>query len=255
MTKKNLKFLMEMIFIFILPLLFILPCIKIKDNFVYDNEGNYQVSEKIIEFDNSVINYTKLDYFKPSISSNDSIYQSGSRTKIWQELNFNNNGGYYTLSQLPLTIHTSGKRLYNGNFLNWYNVYIYINYNSELEEWSFSSNFNSVVETMDYGISLRDNEFTINYLNYEIDASGNIIPLPEEVSNKVLSINKDLQKSVNNLFGNIKDIILSNLGLQDNILIDIVVYYTFLWFIMFIIWHLFYLLLDLLLHFWRKEDK
>ena len=63
MIKKNIKLIMELIFIFILPLVFICFTseIQVERNFEYDNNGNYETSQetKKLSFDNSIIKYTK----------------------------------------------------------------------------------------------------------------------------------------------------------------------------------------------------
>lgn len=239
MNKKNLKLIMELIFIFILPLVFICFTseIQVERQYTYDNQGNYQISEdtKKLSFDNSIIKYEKQETINIEVltSSTDLLNLDGTKTLYLKlsdlTLSTNDNGINYQWFSYGLALSSSIQEFNN------YRLYIFKGFTSTY--------FEPIVVEI-------DNEIYYSYENV------NLTLYEEEITNNnALYINnyftyeqEEDEITVNTIWGNIKQLLIDNLDLNDNVLLDIVLCYTILWLIMFLIWHLFYGLFELLWH-------
>ena len=85
--------------------------------------------------------------------------------------------------------------------------------------------------------------------NYVIDGVETGTP----VANGVVVIYKP-SETKNTIWGNIKQLLVENLELNDNILLDIVLCYTILWLIMWILWHVFYGFFELIWHLIPRKE-
>lgn len=285
MNIKRLKYIMEMIFIFILPILFILPCIKVEDNYIYDNEGNYNSSSKEIVFNSPFdlsVNTIEEETFLTSsyLASIDSTYEVSYNSQYdWLELTdgddflFYPNGGtiwfleedtgdnwenqtysFYVYIENSSTGVFNCTLHYGGNFGNdrvdvipedEYDAEMFTIYNNN----GYNANMISISQVLLFLEGQRYYECipNINFIHFD--------DLCYRVVNRYTNVNVITENEDLTIYGKIKSLFVNYLQINDSILLDFVMTYTILWIIMFIIWHLIYLLLDFLLHFWRKEDK
>lgn len=244
MSKKIIKYFFELVYIFILPLVFICATsqIEVEREFTYDNEGNYQVSEdtKKLSFDNSIIKYTKQKtiYIDVLTSSTNLLNLDGTKTLYLKlsdlTLSVNDNGNNYRWFDYGLALSASIQQFNN------YRLYIFKGFSS--------ISFEPVIVEI-------DNETYYSYENVNLTLYENEIN-----SNNATFINNyytyDQQEdeiTVNTVWGNIKYAFESGLDLnEDSLVLDLVFCYIILWFIMFLSWHIIYLLFDKLFHL-RKE--
>lgn len=231
MNKKNLKLIMELIFIFILPLVFICFTseIQIEREFTYDNEGNYETSQdtKSLSFDNSIIKYTKTE----SIQSLNLVTFPNSNTELTGDFYIKISDiedGYYTLYYNDL-----GKNIIQIQFRETQVRY----YDEETPD---ENNYN-ILDTVTIN---GDNYYKFNWLNTQF----NYYDYGEILINNGYYQYTNQTTTKNTIWGNIKQLLIDNLDLNDNVLLDIVLCYMILWLIHWIIWHLFYGILELLWH-------
>lgn len=258
MKCKHLKLIMELIFIFILPLLILLPCVSIYNDYEYDSYGNYVSSHKIIKFDN-IFEYgfkgfsiKKLDYRLFRVSDrndNNSIYDNVYFTPSYiflAVLNTNTNSniyipcdivmydGFYRLNVpngivLPSGLTNAFKTFYltetNENFLVIDNN-IYFNVNSLMNDVSVI-NSDGVVYNL----------VSIQYLPNVI-YTYNI----EEIDNLTL-------------LGKYKFLFTEYLNFNDSPILDLFISYNFLWLMMFISWHFLYSIFDFIVHLVNRERR
>lgn len=236
MNKNNLKLIMELIFIFILPLLFICFTseIQVEREFTYDNQGNYETSAdtKKLSFDNSIIKYTKTINKNVTTITHYTDWTTLNNETIYIKYEDWDTTGTYIQNYIALL---DGKDVYT----------IYINFLGG----------ESIPYLYYYGDGINE-----EYIGEEITYNNEIYYKFENVnsySNDVWDFNYGFYKleetqgetiTINTIWGNIKELLIENLDLNDNVLLDIVLCYTILWVIMFLIWHLLYGFLELLFH-------
>lgn len=241
MKEKNIKFILELIFIFIIPLVLLATCFKQEK--VYD-ENNNEV-EKYLTFNNIfVFNDETIQLYK--YESVETLVESTNNFDFWNN-------------------HKSDDYLY-----------IYIDYSTIATESIFFKYGSS-----DYSLTFdveNDFETIDNLVDFNYDSHGYIITDEEIVYNnktyikydKVNGIlnnyNLDVDTEYNNSF---KFLVYSNvfeyvpymiisdnvinrfisyiydtLGISTNWVLQFIVIYTLLWLVMWFIWHILYLPLD-----------
>lgn len=229
---------MELIFIFILPLLFVLCNVSIENTFVYDNEGNYQTSERSIS-------YTPIAY----TITTETTYSLTHYT----EWNFTSYTGdiYMKVSDF-ITDQTFGGGsfvAYNGSekdaIIVWY------------EEYSNNVHFVNDGEGIDESYTPTiynyngDNYYLVSVSNFTFDVDDS----EWEFNNGYYLMTSSTQDKYSPIV-QLKNILADVIQIDcTNATYNVVFDYTCLWFIMFILWHLVYMFVDFLLHFWRKEEK
>lgn len=305
MREKNLKLIMELIFIFILPLLLLCfsSSITVNNNFTYDSNGNYvkELSSKKLMFDNSFIkfengyinklNFNQLVNLENKIESN-------------TDYDFKFENGLVRIIGLPKSYYYIGSQniqVYENH------KYLLTNYNCKVPIDSINENSFIIFEGESIICSM-ENYSTVNYnfgtsiateqANFEICLSPNIMyniefypqiydltqmfgsgkepnnieefskyinvneyhnytqsEIIEFVSDSIISENYKINYTI---WGKIKNLLIDNLSINDSIILDIIICYTMLWFIMFVIWHFFYLFFDGLVHLfvdWKKRSE
>ena len=234
MKCKHLRLIMELIFIFILPLLFILPNVSIENTFVYDNVGNYQTSERSIS-------YTPIVYTTKTDTTYDLIHTS--------EWLFNDYTGdiYFSISD---------SFTYYAPSAGYYAMY----YESGREGLrSVRLLDNAIVFYSDNENDATNGEFVFSYItigNYYVISVQNFtydVVQEFDLNNGYYII------TANTSYKNSPIVDLKNI-LADVILIDsinatynVVFDYTCLWLIMFIVWHFVYRLFDWIVHLIDKK--
>lgn len=215
MSKKVIKYIFELIFIFVLPFLFILPNITISDSYVYDNEGNFASSDKVITYDSSLYKSTyrePINYlFKNGLSEWISCAKVG-----------------YVVSN-----------------------YIYLYSSSNANIFMVTGNNNLYIDiigdqTYTYSSVSVENVNGINYYTYHIDPLLNLGSNPS-IDYGYYGITTE--KTSIQIF---RDFINNSLYLNESSSTNIIFDYTLLWFIMFVIWHIIYLVIDKLFHLRRE---
>lgn len=268
MKKSKIKYIFELVFIFVLPLLFIVCCFNIQKQYTYDNSGNYETSNYTLVFNSPielntheiVSNHTFIGYeVINEYSADDNI----STCIIDMSNNYLEYNYYVNVKDFDI-INYYGEmsfRSYNDNEID-------LGSNNTLEIWNTNATIlynisgnNNGGDWWDDNIILIDAPSFYTYLNDEANYYNmniNTYYIGEGYFNiyvaKYLDYNSYVETENINLFGKIENLICNTLQISNNIVLDILIVYTFLWFIMFIIWHLFYLTIDFLLHFWKKED-
>lgn len=252
MKEKNIKLIMELIFIFILPLLILLPCVSIYNDYEYDSYGNYVSSNKIIKFDNifeygdSGYNIELLDYriFRVSDrNDNPSIYDNV----------------YITSNTLYLRLQdASNNIIYCPSFLVMYNGSYHINIatanpfpngSTNLLIYDLpltNSNFLVINNVVYYSVnSLLSDLLTIDTgsFGYGIYNLINIQYVPATIYTYSIYEYNDLS-----LLGKYKLLFTEYLNFNDSPILDLFISYNFLWLMMFISWHLMYAFLDFVIH-------
>jgi len=283
MNRKVIKYILELFYIFIIPLLFIVATseIDISKEYIYDNDGNFDVSAetKKLTFNNSIIKYTydplytnylnfnQLANWKYTINTDDSvpmvlyIDNSGSRKnhKFYIKSNFNDIqiwgsddqfqeywSGLPTTRDFYTTTNAISTLPYNNMFIRNYPTNNYLTNYGEIELY---------IEVFDltqiYGIgyepsTIQEFEETFNN-NYYNQTQSQIIVIQD---NNIISSNYVVNYTI---WGNIKSSFVSGLDLNsDSLVLDIVFCYIILWFVMFLSWHIIYLLFDKLFHLRRE---
>jgi len=286
MKEKNIKLIMEMIFIFILPLMFILPAIKITDNYIYDNNGNYASSDKSISYDS--IGYN--DYYKNYLDFNQLINITNSTGSI-SGIDYSISNGIINATgtataddtivfgyfQLPL----GDKYFINYNIVSVNGIYRVGDFNNG---FSISTDYTGAFYVIDSGVTLAlqfysGQSFNIIYFynifnltqmfgsGYEpstIEELSNYIDLSvyhnyTESDEIIFASDEPIAKSnilVKSVVANLKELI-SNVLLIDNnnVVFNLVVDYCGLWLIMFVVWHLLYAILDFIVHLVRIRKR
>lgn len=241
MKSKNIRLIMELIFIFIIPLLICCLCINVKDTYVYDITGNYNSSSKQIEFNSPFnLNVNTIE----TISNNNFTYNEQLDEEPFSYLMQYPNG-YIDINFTSMFIDNTNisfnyysiadESIYDGDFnyefvLDFDYCYFYYtgNFYSILVNVSYFYNY----LTDELGIIINDTDFiTTNLYNLNI------------VDFNVITENEDLS-----IYGKIKSLIVNYLQVNDSVLIDFIITYTILWVLMFIIWHLFYRVFDAVAH-------
>lgn len=333
MNKRNIKLIMELIFIFILPLGIILASISCEKAMTYDENGNQLNEEKHIEYNNNFLRendgylndlevYELLpnntqpynDYTGWSCDYPGTIELSTENgeqcIKPWiTNYNYNNgNNGYlktgildYTLdhtyyfsirytTQLSSSTPTTSE-YYTVMFpFNDYNLvldnvggsnittyeeiikattnrndvqknlrirYYNVNSTSSTKKYICIYDIQLVDLTIMFGLgneptSISDYHLYTNNEKFNYRQNGEII---KYISSQPISNNYVENTSI---WSKIKELLIENLNLKDGNTINIILDYTALWFIMFIIWHLFYLFFDMLVHIfldWGHKEK
>lgn len=262
MKEKNIKLIMEMIFIFILPLVFILPAIKITDNYVYDNNGNFVSSDKVIEYD-SISYYQEYRNVIEDFNIFDKSLITANYIDVDGVLTFQLNR--CVSDYIPITPNT----IYYGIDLRGVDdgTRAICFYNSEYEFVSFISlGLTGLIYTGSFTTPNDVRYMRVNLLTYYIDnvcinisvdsANGNYVPYGEDlvfISDTDYTGNATLIKSP---LSNIKEVVVEVLKINtDNVVVNIAFDYTCLWFIMFVIWHLFYTFIDFIVHLARIRKR
>lgn len=216
----------ELIFIFGIPLLLLILCMQFKTINTYDENNNVISSEKVLDikeldFINSEVKtYYNYTYY----NTNDIILLNPNETIM---INYNKNTTFHILSI--------------DNVTNYY--YIYYSYNNLNYYLDLETQATSRLLTMD--IIYNESNFTI------IRNSSNPTQVVCDTGNVIKSIEtKTIQE---NTISKVLNIMYDSLGINNNIIIQLIVIYTLLWIIMFIIWHIFYLPFNKLLHLFEKE--
>lgn len=249
MKCKHIKLIMEKIFIFILPLAFILPCIKVVNNYVYDNNGNYEEKEKTIVFD-SPLNLTT------SVIS----------TYIYNDFDFVDDISINNVEELNTTYHDY--------YFDIESMYCESPHHEDLSLYFYAIPDNCFYDgDMNYEFYC-DEDYVVFYDNdgrnpltilmqcgYFYDLLADISP------DGILSFSADIyEKEIVNLntityvddlsfIGKIKNIFIDFLDFNDSFLLDLFITYTYLWIMFFIAWHLFYRLFDFVMHIADRERR
>lgn len=281
MKEKNIKLIMELIFIFILPLLFILPNVSINNNYVYDNDGNFETSSKELTYDSIVYN----EYYKNYLDFNQLLNSDVPKVIVENE-NFyswcsvvidhiylaivqnNCTNGYIQFweSQTNTGVWSIDSNNLNKGQL----AYNDVNYKfltiTDYDYLSIRSSVNSGVGGSIWQPELFDltQMFGSGYEPNTIDELSNYIDLSiyynftesdiiEYNTDSIISSNYNLVKSP---FIYIKDLISGFLNIdKNNISFNIVIDYTSIWFLMFVLWHFVYCLFDFIIHLIRIKRK
>lgn len=274
MKERHLKLIMELIFIFIIPLILMACTSEIKRNYEYDNLGNFETSELELSFDNSIIKYTNDKQYINYLDFNQDFDYRSINTFNESGLDLiNNNDGSITITgtssavvAFPISsdliighkyyiqgatsvinIYDSNNPLYTTDTIaelvngNYWGVRILSGY--QINETIY---FQVVDLTKMFGVGNEPTtvqEYKDIMVNQFYDYTESQIIQYE--SNSIISDNYRINYT---LWGNIKSLIVDNLQLNDSILLDLIICYTILWFIMFIIWHMLYLFFDMLIH-------
>lgn len=239
MKEKHFKLIMELIFIFIIPLVILCINCNYQNTIAYDNNGNYQATEKHIEF-TPPFTYTK------STTIN---------TETWIE-----NNSYSTL-QLDDIIKIYYDDMYDLGH-NYYGIILledkYIEGLSYDDDTNYLFYYEDGINSNNYyQISSKTNEYII--LTIEQDFIDRLGLEPDAFFKAKYYLKEGSTETIttNTIWGNLKDLIVDNLQIQDNQIVDIIITYTILWFIHFVIWHFFYLFFDGLVHLfieWKKRS-
>lgn len=259
MKTKHLKLIMELIFIFIIPLILICGTSTIEKTYVYDNSGNYQTSQTELSFDNSIIKYS--DGYKNIINDFNvwnEDWEDGSYniygSKVPNDETIRSKDKINVIPQQTYYFHSSTNfsiicLYYNDTFVD----AIGLNNNSS---YTIPSNVNQLAFALSGGYGNTYKNDTI--INISVGwANGNYVPYGRPL---ILITDTDVsgQNNINyTAWGNIKNLLVNNLELNDSILLDLIICYTILWFLMFILWHFFYLFFDGLVHLfidWKKRS-
>lgn len=287
MSKKVIKYFFELVFIFIIPLLILVINCNYENTIEYDNNGNFQSTEKHIEFtapftyikEPTYINYLDFNQLVTSPinsttnngltitnNSDGSITIDGTSTAEIDQLVISSgsiqtyvNHKYLIIinNTLPAGcgLGVTGFYLLNGrtNFIwqgaNWgyAGVALYIPINTTFSNLILYPQIVDLTQLSGSGYELTTLQYSIYFPNSYYEYT-----LSNNVridSDEILSEDHILNYTV---WGRLKNSLINNLELQDNFVIDFIISYTILWFIMFIIWHIIYLLFDKLFHI-RKE--
>lgn len=321
MTKSHIKLIMELIFIFILPLGIILASISCEKAMTYDENGNQLTEEKHIEYNNVILNEGTgkwintykinqlLDNNKEPFSNN---YYSPTSGQSWWTIQTNKVFGYikynyalrynYTTTfELKYTIghyyyfNVNAQNDASNSTIRWRITGLYTNSTEQgighefyvlngtndnemiLYCWGASNNNSSFLINKDTNDSTTAH-LNINYMQMidltEMYGQGYEPTTTQEVKDLIgnnvypkgtteLTTIDTTQKTAYaeqdlTIWGKLKNLIIDNLQLTDNIIVDIILSYTIIWFIMFIIWHFFYLFFDGLVHIfidWGHREK
>lgn len=257
---------MELIFIFILPLLFILPCIKVENNYVYDNNGNYEEKEKTIVFD-SPLNLTTNEVNTMSLYNSyfflegESFYVDEDCKDIidlmegqqfWVALNYvdligddGNHSFELSLSEIYDFEYNDGKVVLGWDSSHQVEFHFddhefYLIATTENDEYLFlvrAGTFWSVIEN-NFDIDWFTGEGGI-YTYYNVPNNYNVINYVDDLS----------------FIGKIKNIFIDFLDFNDSFLLDLFITYTYLWIMFFIAWHFLYTLFDFIVHLVDKERR
>lgn len=265
MKCKHLKLIMELIFIFILPLLFILPALSINNDIVYDNNGNFVVSTKKIEYSNlgyyqqyrNVIedfNIWDEEWDSGSIDSNgQNVVSSGFRSKNYIPIDS-------AKSYFPCVIGSDGSSLVIYFYDSDKNSVIYSGTSA------FNNGYNGVepftppnnARYIRFRTSGLGDTYNHNIcINVNVSwANGNYEPYGEPfvlVSYTNYTGDAEIVKSP--LFY-LKDLALDIFKLDsNNVIVNILFDYTTIWLLMFILWHFVYLVFDFIVHLLDKERR
>lgn len=242
MKCKHLKLIMELIFIFVLPFVFLLPCVSVNNEFIYDNNGNYESSNKEIFFDNP-FEYTKTitisteDYITTDLSY---FYDSNSNS-----LSINENQIIY--SNYSSLWSFDGKDYYEIVIDDEMNKIYFLD--DGLPSLSFSILLTSNQE-YSYIIIINTDIFNIDFDNYtDLDfPNGNFNDI-------VIFAESTETTTTNTIMGNIKLLFTNYLDFNDSIVLDLFIAYNTLWLMMFIIWHFLYSIFDFIVHLVDKERR
>lgn len=231
---------MELIFIFILPLLFVLCNVSIENTFVYDNEGNYQTAERSIS-------YTPIAYTTKTITTTTTSFD---HYTTW---NLNN---------------------YTGDIYMAYDDFVYnVSFDGYMLAWNGSDKENISIYLPDYTMIIFNDEAYyqyheedctivtiegVDYFKVSVSNFTYVIPDEEWEFNRGYYLYTETTETTtqDSPIIQLKNILADVIQIDStNATYNVVFDYTCLWFIMFIIWHLVYMFVDFLLHFWRKEEK
>lgn len=248
---------MELIFIFIIPLGILLINCNYQNTIEYDNNGNYQSTEKHIEFtppfdyDNGYVN--KIDNFNLLESFNNGYYWTSNNVLFdgYNQTTIKNTSEIFVYSNTTYYFYYYGpiNPLYiyvwvvdsNDNILD--NQIVYPN-------TTYTPLANGYLKFfLEFGSDLINPNDVKLCFNISVSwANGNYVPFGQPL---ILYTNTDIsgQNHINyTIWGQLKNLIVENLQLQDNFIIDIIISYTILWFTMFVIWHFFYWVFDGIVH-------
>lgn len=236
MKERNIKLIMELIFIFIMPLLILLPCISIHNDIVYDNNGNFVSVNKQLNFNNNFIygnNFiVESDIFIPlDISYNEFIDLSN----VLIDSSSNTN---YFMCQWGYTK--------DDDF-----VYYYCYYNTNFSSWVIASDSNywgsyELINNNTFPIdNLSSFDYFVDFVENSIIAdSSNFSVLENSLFYQLI----DLTITDYTLLGKIKLLFTEYLNFNDSPILDLFISYNFLWLMMFVSWHLMYAFLDFVIH-------
>lgn len=222
MKEKNIKLIMELIFIFILPLLILLPCVSIYDDYVYDSYGNYVSSNKVINFD-SFFN----SYKDNIIISDSSVY-----IKILDSYDIIGNRKFFTDY---LYFSSSDIKILYKSLSNLFYVVLYDNFFNEIRSVRWENTVSLSLESYDFSFYriYRDSADT----NINISDYFNSFYFVTVINSGSLT-----------LFGRFKLLFIEFLNFNDSPILDLFISYNFLWLMMFVSWHLMYAFLDFVIH-------
>lgn len=251
MKCKHLKLIMELIFIFILPLLLLLPSVSIHNDIVYDNNGNFVYSDRVIDFQ------TPFVYEKNNIVIVDSF-----------DLNFNwefssSTSIYISLSNLIVDNYLMSYdyliALYDAKGL----IYIAFNedgINSSLVffnevEGLFDFNGNGIGTIITYSCEDIINYNGEDYYKFTIDTYANNNWYWDFNNGYYLKVSSESGSIIFTILGKIKLLFTEFLDFNNSPILDLFISYNFLWLMMFISWHFLYSFFDFIVHLVDRERR
>lgn len=231
------------------------------------NENYYKVALNQYIFNKYLFNLSYM--YTEDLDYEEYFYIDDDMPLIWFDLKRKVNNNIYNVANFELRIGMSDKNDNLGDE-NWEEL---IKQNKNFKLYIYDENYTWNIE---YGI----NE------TYWLDNNGKIIINIEKLINEIkaktgerleelfidnviitnlysnntmesdcLFTNTEIEtKTINeNAISKVLNIMYDSLGINNNIIIQLIIIYTLLWIIMFIIWHIFYLPFNKLLHMFDKE--
>lgn len=258
MKCKHLKLIMELIFIFILPLLFLLPSIKIIDNYVYDNNGNYESSDKVIDYD-SISYYSEYCNVIENFNIWNERWELGS-ISVSTGLNTNDSERIRSVDYISVLPNSNYYFYKVSSYSNTRVIFYDIDKNFLSSSSGYASSFSFSTSSDVYFIRFACNGITYNNdicINISVSwANGYYVPYGESLviySDSNLSGDAVLVRSP---LSDLKTLLIDILKLNNNnVSVNILFDYTCLWLIMFLIWHFIYGIFDFIVHLVDKQRR
>lgn len=242
MKEKNLKLIMELIFIFILPLIILLPCVSIKKDIVYDNNGNFEITSN------------KLEYTNPFIYSNSNLTRLNSSISIEDLSSYNI---YFNPNLQVESSVESGNRLCYLEFSGRHDSYTLLiqeDYGDNDKLALIDAYSETVYASFDL-IEIITIDNTI-YYNYGVIDFNYYLEYYTDGYNEILNIDGLFLYNHNfTLLGQIKLLFTDFLDFNDSSLLDLFISYNFLWLMFFVSWHLLYAFLDFIVHLMKIRKR
>lgn len=288
MNKKNLKLIMELIFIFIFPIAFMLISVKSEVVNTYDENGNLLTTEKIFDFSEDTIlrdyndnlqyiNYLNYNNNYNILNNNNIAYDPINFTINVKNLspNYNfNNDDYLLLSfnqsvrnhYFYIKIISSNSSFYLKSYYN--DAVYYVNNSYVINNISpiIALGYNNAMLVGIYDLKILCIDLTIMFgSGYEPTKSDfevimndfyydySIVDSIELIyySNDIISSDYEYNYTwYSKLFNELYD----DLQINNNIVLKLITTYIILWVIMFLVWHLLYRFIDFMVHLFDRKE-